>query len=421
MRFWLIALCFLIAGLTAFFFVTSEKAIPRVTRQNPTFESDLVARGESLAAIGNCDICHTAEAGLRLAGGRAIPTPFGTVYSPNITPDPDTGLGAWSEAAFQRAMRDGISRDGRHLYPAFPYDHFTIVTAADTHALFTYLESRPSVKAPPHENTLWPPLKIRRLVAIWNWLFLKRTAQPDDPNRSSEWNRGAYLVNGLGHCGACHTPRNILGAERSGHALAGGRAEGWDAYALDGASPSPIAWDADSVATFLKTGSHPQHGNARGPMVPVTEDLGRVTDADLHAIATYIVSNMQAAPKSFASTPAKGEANERIAGAAIYAASCAFCHSTGDAPPFGGLTLSSSTALNAPDPRNIILVTLAGLPAADGRAAGMMPGFDGAISDEDLAVLLEFMRQRFSAQPPWHDLSRSVTTARRALNENRFP
>jgi mono/diheme cytochrome c family protein len=168
MRFWLIALCFLIAGLMAFFFVTSEKAIPPVTRQNPTFEPDMVARGESLATIGNCDICHTSEAGPRLAGGRAIPTPFGAVYSTNITPDRDTGLGAWSEAAFQRAMHDGISRDGRHLYPAFPYDHFTIVTAADTHALFTYLESRPSVKAPAHENTLWPPLKIRRLVAVWN-------------------------------------------------------------------------------------------------------------------------------------------------------------------------------------------------------------------------------------------------------------
>jgi mono/diheme cytochrome c family protein len=421
MRFWLIAACCLIAGLAAFIFATSEKAIPPVTSQNLTLDPDLIARGESLAAIGNCDVCHTAKGGARLSGGRAVRTPFGTIYSTNITPDRDTGLGGWSEAAFRRAMRDGVARNGHYLYPAFPYDHFTIATTEDIHALFTYLHSRPSVKSPAHENSLWPPLKIRRLVAVWNWLFLKKTAQLDDPNRSPEWNRGAYLVDGLGHCGACHTPRNILGAERSDHNLAGGRAEGWDAYALNGASPSPISWDADSLATFLKTGSHPQHGNARGPMLSVTEDLGRVADADVQAIATYISSSMLAGQKYFASAPINSEANDRMAGAAIFAASCAPCHSNGDAPPFGGLNLSSSTALNAPDPRNIILVTLAGLAAADGRAAGMMPGFDGAISDEDLVVLLEFMRQRFSAQPPWHDLTRSVTTARRALAENPAP
>lgn len=421
MRFWLIALSFLVAGLAAFFVVTSKNAMPPLTSRYKNVESGQIARGESLAALGNCDICHTSKDGSRLAGGRAIPTPFGTIYSTNITPDRDTGLGSWSEAAFQRAMRDGISQDGHYLYPAFPYDHFTIVTTADIHALFTYLESRPPVNAPAHKNAVWFPLKIRRLVAVWNWLFLKKSARLDDPNRSPEWNRGAYLVDGLGHCGACHTPRNILGAERSGLALAGGWAEGWDAYALNGASSSPTAWDADSLATFLKTGSHREHGNARGPMLPVTEDLGRAADADVQAIATYISSSMQADRKAMASTPAEAQSDEKSSGAAIFAASCASCHNNGDAPPFGGLGLASSTALHAPDPRNIILVTLAGLPAADSRAAGMMPGFDGAMSDPDLAALLQFMRQRFSAQAPWHDLSRSVFTARRALNENPAP
>ena len=419
MRFWLMAMIVLIAGVAAFLFATSEKAIPPVAGQIPTFDPGLIARGESLAAIGNCDTCHTATAGSRLAGGRGIPTPFGTIYSTNITPDRDTGLGTWSEVAFQRAMRDGISRDGHYLYPAFPYDHFAIVTSEDTHALFAYLQSRPPVYAPAHENAVWPPLKVRRLVAVWNGLFLKKTARRDDSNRSPAWNRGAYLVEGLGHCGACHTPRNLLGAERSGHVLAGGRAEGWDAYALNGASPAPVDWNADSLATFLKTGSHREHGNARGPMLPVTEDLGRVADADLQAIATYISSSMPAGGKSSASPV--HESNQISAGAAIFAASCAACHTNGEAPPFGGLVLSSSTALNAPDPRNIILVTLAGLPAAAGHAAGMMPGFDGAISDTDLTALLEFMRQSFTAQSPWHDLSRSVTTARRALRENPFP
>ena len=418
MRFWLIALILIIA-LTVFFIATSPKAFPPLAPgQVATFEPDLIARGASLAAVGDCDSCHTAEGGVRLAGGRGIPTPFGTIYSTNITPDRDTGLGTWSEAAFQRAMRDGIARDGHYLYPAFPYDHFTSVSSEDDHALYAYLASRPPAKAPARKNAVWPPLQIRRLVAVWDWLFLKKAAQLDDPNQSPEWNRGAYLVDGLGHCGACHTPRNIFGAERSGEALAGGRAEGWDGYALNDASPSPVAWDPDSLATFLKTGSHPAHGNARGPMLPVTEDLSRAADADLHAIATYISSRMQAGRKSSA-PPTKAERNDSSSGADIFAASCASCHGNGsDAPPFGGLDLTFSTAVHAPDPRNIILVTLAGLPAADGRAGGMMPGFDGAIGDADLAALLSFMRRHFTAKPPWPHLKRSVQTARRTLKES---
>jgi mono/diheme cytochrome c family protein len=279
--------------------------------------------------------------------------------------------------------------------------------------------SQPPVRAIAQDDKVWFPLKWRRLVAVWNWLFLKREPRSSDPAQTTEWNRGAYLVDGLGHCGACHTPRNLLAAERADRALAGGRAEGWDAYALDRTSPAPVPWTIDALAAFLKAGWHAEHGNARGPMLPVTEDLNRAADADVHAIATYISSSMQAGPKSVA-RPVKTDITDSSAGAAIFAASCASCHGNGDPPPFGGLGLALSTAVNAPDPRNIILVTLAGLPAAD-RAAGMMPGFDGAISDEDLAALLEFMRRRFTAQLPWPDLKHSVRTARRALKENASP
>ena len=420
MRFWMVFLALAIGGIAGFLIATSPRPIPPTEFAQIASDPRLISRGASLAAIGNCDSCHTATGDARLAGGRAILTPFGAIYSTNITPDRDTGLGSWSEAAFQRAMRDGISRDGHYLYPAFPYDHFRIVTTEDIQALFAYLESRPPVKAAAHENAVWFPLKIRRLVGIWNWLFLKKATRHGDPNQSPEWNRGAYLVEGLGHCGACHTPRNILGAERSGHALAGGRAEGWDAYALNGTSPAPIAWDVDSLATFLKAGSHRQHGNARGPMLPVTVDLGRVADADVHAIATYISWSMQVGRKTFA-TLVKPEIDDSSAGADIFVASCAACHSNGDAPPFGGLDLTLSTAVNAPEPRNIALVTLAGLPAADGRAAGMMPGFDGAISNQDLVALLSFMRRRFTAQPPWRNPQRAIKTAQDALKENASP
>jgi mono/diheme cytochrome c family protein len=420
MRFWLIFLGILMAGLAGFYIASSPKRIPPLNAPARSFDSVSVTRGESLSAIGNCDTCHTAKGGTRFAGGRGISTPFGTVYSTNITPDRNTGLGLWSEEAFQRAMREGISRDGHYLYPAFPYDHFTKVTAADNLALYAFLMSRPAVSAVAQENKIWLPLKWRRLIALWDWFFLKEGSQTGDPAQSVEWNRGAYLVNGLGHCGACHTPRNLLGAERAGKSLGGGRADGWDAYALNGASPAPLAWDADGLDAFLKTGWHAEHGNARGPMLPVTEDLRRVADTDLHAIAVYLFSNMRGRPATRQLAVPKAS-SDGSRGAHLFAASCASCHANGEPPPFGGIAFALSSAVNAPDPRNIILVTLAGLPAADGHAAGMMPGFDGAINDEDLVALLQYLRGHFSGQPSWNNIINSVKTARRALQENGLP
>jgi mono/diheme cytochrome c family protein len=422
MRLLILCLGVFLVALVAFFIATSPARIsPIASAQQLTFGTDLIARGELLAAIGNCDTCHTVKGGTRFAGGRGIPTPFGTIYSTNITPDRDTGLGTWSEQAFQRAMHDGIARDGHYLYPAFPYDHFTKVTTEDNQALYAFLMSRPAVSAAAPENSVWFPLRFRRLVAVWNWLYLKKGLQLNDPNESPAWNRGAYWVNGLGHCGSCHTPRNLLGAERSGRAMAGGRAEGWDAYALDATSPAPLAWDVDSLAAFLKTGWHAEHGNARGPMLPVTDDLARVAALDVRAMSTYLVSNMQRPSATQRIKTARVATDGSSHGADIFNASCASCHESGEPPPFGGIDFVRSSSGNAPEPRNMVFVTLAGLPAADGRAAGMMPGFDGAISDEDLAALLGYMRERFTAQPPWQDLKHTVQKARQALKENASP
>src|SRR3954453_17260335 len=168
----------------------------------------LVKRGRELAAIGNCSDCHTLRGGKAFAGGLPVPTPFGTIYSSNITPDPETGIGRWSEAAFRRAMRDGVGRDGRHLYPTFPYDHFTHVTDEDDRALYAFLMTRPAVRALPPRNELRFPLNQRATIAGWKLLFLHGGIFRRDPSQSAEWNRGAYLVEGLAHCGACHTPRN---------------------------------------------------------------------------------------------------------------------------------------------------------------------------------------------------------------------
>jgi mono/diheme cytochrome c family protein len=421
-RFYLCAVAAVVAGAAWFYAATSPKPMPPL--EDPAkgnFDAALISRGQALAAIGNCDSCHTAKGGARLAGSRGIPTPFGTVYSTNITPDKDTGLGLWSAEAFQRAMREGISRDGHYLYPAFPYEHFTKVAPEDSKALYAYLMSRPPVKAVARENSLWFPLKSRHLVAVWNWLFLKKGTRPEDPGQTPEWNRGAYLVNSLGHCGACHTPRNLLGAERANHSLAGGRAEGWDAYALNGASPAPVAWTVESLTGFLKMGWHPEHGVARGPMAPVTDDLGRVAESDVHAMSVYLSSNMGARDVAERHRQTNVAASNGGVGRDIFAASCASCHEAGEPLPFGAIDFALSSAVNAPEPQNIILVTLAGLPAADGRPAAVMPGFDGAMSNEDLAALLGYLRARFSDQPAWSDLATRIQLARRELQKNGQP
>ena len=254
------------------------------------FEPDLVKRGRALAAIGNCSNCHTAGAGRDLAGGVAVPTPFGTVFSSNITPDADTGIGRWSEAAFRRAMRNGVDREGRHLYPTFPYDHFTNVSDEDDRALYAYLMTREPVRSAAPENRLSFPFDQRVLIAGWKLLFLRRDTHHPNSSKSAEWNRGAYLVEGLAHCGACHTPRNALGAERAGAPFAGGDVENWQAYAINADSPSPVRWDADALFSYLRNGWHPDHGTARGPMAQVVANLSSVSSDEVRAIATYAAS-----------------------------------------------------------------------------------------------------------------------------------
>jgi mono/diheme cytochrome c family protein len=252
------------------------------------FEAELVQRGAQLAAIGNCNVCHTREGGPAYAGGRPIPTPFGTVFSTNITPDPETGIGGWTPAAFTRAMREGVSRDGRHLYPAFPYEHMTRLRQPDIDAVYAFVMTRQPVVATPPDNELPFPFNLRALAAFWKLLFLERDAAPADAQQSPEWNRGAYLVEGLGHCGACHTPRNALGAEKRERAYAGGETEGWVAPALNAESPAAVPWDAERLFRYLRHGFDDRHGLAAGPMAPVVRNLASVPDTDVRAISLYV-------------------------------------------------------------------------------------------------------------------------------------
>lgn len=413
-----------IASAIAAFAVVWRPAISAIDPPAPpSFDNALVKRGRDLAAIGNCNDCHTVRGAKDFAGGLPVPTPFGTIYSSNITPDTETGIGRWSEAAFRRAMQSGVNRDGQHLYPTFPYDHFTHVSDDDDRALYAYLMTRRPVRAPARENALAFPFNQRIAVAGWKLLFLRHGSYQPDPTQSAEWNRGAYLVEGLAHCGACHTPRNALGAEKTQASFAGGDVDNWHAYAINGQSSAPVPWDAEALFGYLRHGWHPDHGVARGPMAEVVSNLAEVPESDVRAIATYMASvfgapsearkrhgdEVLAQAGSRQAQPANGGTTS---GAQLYAAACATCHATDRAPPFGGINLALSTALTSPDARNAANIVLSGIRPTEGERSPIMPGFADSMSDGQIADVLDYLRSRFNTSP-WTNTADIVRDARR--------
>lgn len=382
-------------------------------------------RGRQIALAGDCAVCHTAPGGRVNAGGLALDTPFGTIYTTNITPDPETGIGAWTYSAFARAMREGIARDGTHLYPAFPYTAFARMSEADMLALYAYLMSQPAVKHTPPKTKLPFPLDRRRLVAGWNWLF--HDAQPfaPAPDRSALWNRGKYLVDGAGHCGACHTPRNMLGAEKGGLAyLSGGVAEGWAAPSLVASTASPVPWTESALYDYLRTGFSAQHGVAAGPMAPVVAGLAALPESDVRAIAHYIAS---LSPPTDAATVADAAARQaRGAEAAAtlglengrraFDTACAVCHAeSGGVGHFGVrplMGLNTSVSQDAPD--NLLRVLHNGIDQPATAGLGYMPGFGDAFDDRQMAELAAYIRARYApGQPAWRDLEAASARIRR--------
>jgi mono/diheme cytochrome c family protein len=373
-----------------------------------SFNADTLRRGAQLAALGDCATCHTAPDGETFAGGRPLATPFGTIYSTNITPDLTTGIGRWSQAAFERAMREGVDRQGAHLYPAFPYDHFTLLDDADTAALYAFIMTRQPVHAQTPDNHLPFPLNMRFILAGWKLLFFHEGRYQPDTAHNVEWNRGAYLANGIGHCGACHTPRNSFGAEIRARHFAGGEAEGWHAHAINSDSQSHEAWNAASLHAFLSRGWHEQHGDAYGPMAPVCQNLAAASDSDVRAIAAYVASVMGNPQHD---RPAADPPNNDT-GAAIYAAACAACHDGTRPLPFGGIKLTLSTAATSETPTNLINVILTGLQPPEGTAGAIMPGFSSTLTDGQLESLISYIRANFGARPPWSGVETSVREAR---------
>ena len=419
------ALTALLGGVIAAFAVIWRPAIEAIEPAAPqSFEPPLVKRGRDLAAIGNCGDCHTARDGKSFAGGVPVPTPFGTIYSPNITPDPNTGIGRWSEAAFRRAMRSGVDRAGQHLYPTFPYDHFTNVTDEDDRALYAFLMTRPAFRAPARANDLAFPLNQRFVVAGWKLLYLKGGTYKPDDTQSAEWNRGAYLVEGLAHCGACHTPRNTLGAEKPSASFSGGDVDNWHAYAINAQSPSPLPWTTDALFHYLRQGWDGDHGVARGPMAEVTANLSMVPEKDVRAIALYMASVFGPptqdrlananATRADIKSPSAQPARADTLGGSIYQAACATCHESDRPLPYSGINLRLSTALSAPDPRNAANIILSGIRPVAGERSPIMPGFANSMSDDQISALLSYLRGRFSNQPAWTGVEQTVRDARRS-------
>jgi mono/diheme cytochrome c family protein len=405
----------LIAAMAAaaLFFAT-HLTIPPDDRTQRSFAPDLIKRGGELAALGYCASCHTAENSKPFAGGRPLATPFGTIYGTNITPDPETGIGLWSQTAFNRAMRDGVDRAGRDLYPAFPYDHFAKLTDEDLGALYAFLMTRAAVHAPNPANQLAFPYNVRPLLAGWKLLYLAKAPIPADQTKSAEWNRGAYLGEALSHCGACHTPRDRLGAEIASQHFDGGEAEDWWAPPLKRTSPSPVPWSEESLFNYLRSWDA-GHGGAAGPMAPVVKALASVPEQDVRAIAAYIASILAKPGESETRLEDKqaqaAETNPQ--GAELYAGVCATCHETGGRVPFTVASLGQHTSVHAPDPRNIVHVILDGIQPPEGTVGSIMPAFADTLNDAQIAEVVRYLRARFSSGPQWSEIGDTIGRIRR--------
>ncbi len=374
---------------------------------------DLAARGEYLARAGDCVACHSVPGGQAFAGGLKMGTPLGAIYSTNITPDPDSGIGRYSLANFDRAVRHGIARDGHHLYPAMPYPSYAKLTDDDVHALYSFfMQSVPPSQQPNRPNEIPPLLAYRWPLALWNAIFTDTTPYVTRPDQDAAWNRGAYLVQGLGHCGACHTPRGLAWQEKaldesSPDYMAGAPLDGWSAPNLRGEMRTGLGtWMIADIVDFLKFG-HNRDGSAFGSMINVINNSTPYLSAgDLNAIAVYLKS----LPATATQTPYQYVSESSSdGGAAVYVASCATCHRTDGRgfsaylPPLAG----NPTVLDS-DPSSLINIVLNGsvpLVVEGAPAPYRMPQFRLELTDQQIADVLTFIRAS------WGNGAAAVTAA----------
>ena len=354
----------------------------------------VIERGRYLTTMGDCIACHTAPGGKPFAGGREIETPFGAMLSPNLTPDKTTGLGAWTDDEFARAMQEGIGRAGEHLYPAFPYVYYTRIARNDVLAIRAYLRTLEPVVNKVESNQLPFPFSIRASLMAWNALNFTPGEMKPDAAKSAEWNRGAYVVNGLAHCGLCHTPKNLTGGDKADRFLQGGELQGWYAPNITGDVRAGIgSWPVESIAEYLRSG-HNAPAAASGPMAEVVEkSTAFLQDADLRAIAVYLkdLPGQDDGPAPLAAdTPAMR------AGEAIYVDACSACHNRGGTGVARLIpALRASPAVQQASAQNPIRVVLQGAQSAQNAHAvtgPAMPALGWKLSDQQVADVVTYVR-----------------------------
>lgn len=363
----------------------------------------LIEKGHYLATVADCVGCHTVPGGgPSFAGGRPIETPFGDIISANITPDRETGIGAWSDAEFDSAVRKGVRPDGARLYPAMPYTSYARMTADDVRAIRAYLSTLEPVHNPVQSNTLPFPLNIRAAMRAWNALYFTAGSFKPDPQKSQQWNRGAFLVQGPGHCGACHTPKSLLGGDKTEAYLQGSKLQGWFAPNITNDQVRGLGrWSAAEIVAYLKTG-HNRFSSATGPMAEeISLSSSKMHDSDLNAIAVYLKS--LPGQKRDAATVASDNPM-MIAGGAIYHDQCSACHSlNGQGVPSLFPSLAESSVARSDDPATSIRVILRGSRsvATDREPTSPgMPSFNWKLDDAQVAAVVTYIRNTWGPGAP---------------------
>ena len=392
-------------------------ALPDYRDKEPTGVPDelksasLVERGEYLTRAADCAACHTAKAGERFAGGRPFILPFGTIYSTNITPDADTGIGAYSDADFLNAVHKGIGRANGRLYPAMPYASYTYMSDADALAIKAYLFTLKPLHAPAPPNTLAFPFNQRALMGIWSAMFNPDKRYEPNVERDAVWNRGAYLAEAMGHCGECHTPRNLAFALNNRQKFAGAVQAGWRAYNITADRSSGVGtWSDAEMSQYLSTGHAQGRGMASGPMgEAVDESLNYLKAGDLAALVTYLrtVSSIATAdlpePRAAPAPATFADAGGSVAdpgGRAVYAGACAGCHGwTGITPGVASVTLTGIRAVNDATATNVAQIIIRGGERQAEAGPLNMPAFGSTYSDSEIAGVANYVTARFGAKP----------------------
>jgi mono/diheme cytochrome c family protein len=397
-------------GAAAFFFYPAGLEEVTASGTQPTGQA-LIERGRYLATAGDCVACHSIAGGGAYAGGLAFKLPFGTIYSSNITPDKETGIGDWSDAEFVRAMKHGVGKHGEDLYPAFPYASYALLKTDDILAIKAFLFSVPPIHTDTAANALSFPFNQRYLMRAWKLLFVPKDGYQAQENQSEEWNHGAYLVEALGHCGECHTPRNLLYGLDSGKKFAGAVTQGWKAYNITSDKDGGIGgWSVEDLTAYLNTGHADGHGAATGSMAEaINLSLRHLTEQDVRSMAVYLKTvapqpasaglvdshpPMLAASQKYA--PARIESDKRPLGLILFEGACASCHAwngEGQQTPYASL-LGSHTA-NDPDGTNLLQVILHGSNLTTTNGDASMPAFADAYSDTEIAALSNYVIGHF--------------------------